>query len=117
MCEYRLHDQNYKLQNAPVNGSLTPRTQKQHATNIVEKRDGYTPCFLVAKFFRDDLPQLEAEPVGNSLRQILVGAPAENLNIRHLVVFRGLALRSTDSFRTEGLTSQLPLPARVSVRL
>lgn len=86
MCKYRLHERNYNLQEPPVNGSLTPCSQKQRATNILQKRYFYVPCFLVAEFLRDDLPQLEAEPVGDFLRQILVGAPAENLNIRHLFV-------------------------------
>lgn len=54
----------------------------------------FLPCFLVAELFRDDFPQLKSEPVGDPLRQILVRAPAENLNIRHLLVFRGLALRT-----------------------
>lgn len=98
MRKDRLHDRNYNLQKPSVNGSL------QHARNL-ENRWFYLPCFLVAELFSDYLPQLESKSVGDSLRQILMGAPAKNLNIRHIFVFRGLALLTTKSVRTKSLCS------------
>lgn len=56
---------------------------------VVQSNQMYSPCFLIAKFLGNDLSQLLTESVRDFLGEVLMGAPAENLDVRHFpgVVF------------------------------
>lgn len=44
----------------------------------------YSPCLLVAELLRDHLPQFQPQPIGYLLGQIVVRAPAEKHDVRHV---------------------------------
>lgn len=43
-----------------------------------------SPRLLVAELLRGHLPQIQAQPVGHLLGQVVVGAPAEEHDVRHV---------------------------------
>lgn len=49
-----------------------------------------SPCFLVAKFLRNNLAQLETQAVCYFLRQVRMRATAEYFDIRHFVAVQGV---------------------------
>lgn len=49
-----------------------------------------SPCFLVAKFLRNNLPQLQTQSVSYFLRQVRMRTAAEYFDIRHFVVVQGV---------------------------
>lgn len=44
----------------------------------------YSPRLLVAKLLRDHFPQFQPQPIGHLLGQVVVGAPAEKHDVRHV---------------------------------
>lgn len=49
-----------------------------------------SPCFLVAEFLGNNLPQLEPQAVSYFLRQVRMWATAEYFDVRHFVAIQGV---------------------------
>lgn len=49
----------------------------------------HSPCFLVAKFLRNNLRQLQTQTVGYFLGQVRVRAAAEYFDVGHFVAVQG----------------------------
>lgn len=45
--------------------------------------DDYVPCLEIAEFLRDNLADINAKAIDDSLGQIRVRSPAEDLDVRH----------------------------------
>lgn len=60
----------------------TPPASIAHIKAFVDAGPN-SPCLLVAEFLRYHFPQLQSQAIRHFLGQVVVGAPAEEHDVRH----------------------------------
>lgn len=59
------------------------RRQYENQSRQNEEKFGFIPCFQIREFLGDDLPQVDAQPIDDPLREVGMWRSGKHFNVRH----------------------------------